>query len=154
MTEKKKIEAELEQIAADHGGVLSPVHIEAFARDKETALHGRFEWDDAKGAYQNRLWQARKLIATFIIIAESDNEPIRAWVSMREDRAEEDGGYRTLVSVLSDEERRGQFLLDAMRDLQTWKRKYKRLTELAPIFEAIAATKGKFKPKKSKRKGG
>jgi len=153
MTKKRRIKAELESVAAGHGGLLTPAHVEAFARSKKTALHSRFEWNDKKAGYQHRLWQARKIIHTFVIISEVDHKPTRAWVSLREDRAEVHGGYRTLVSVLTDEDRRDHLLSDAMRDLVCWQEKYKRLVELAPVFEAISAAKGKFRNKKGKRKG-
>ena len=148
MTKRKQIEAELQQIASEHGGMLAPAHIVNYARNKKTALHSQFEWRDSKAGESYRLWQARKIVATYVIISEADHEPIRTYVSLREDRAE--GGYRTLVSVLSDEEQRAALFSDAMRDLLYWKRKYARLQELAPIFEAIH----KLPPPKRGKRGG
>lgn len=36
-----------------------------FARDPETELHSRLEWDDTKAAQKYRVWQLSKIIENF-----------------------------------------------------------------------------------------
>ena len=51
---------ELELIQAmDPAGLLDPRRVVDYARDPDTALHSKFEWDDSLAAEQRRLRQAR-----------------------------------------------------------------------------------------------
>jgi hypothetical protein len=58
------------------------------------------------------------------------------------------GGYRLLVDVMSDKEMREQLLLDFFNEFQTFKRKYYRLKELAPVFEQIDAVEKRVRKRK------
>lgn len=138
----KQQRAELKTL--ERRGLLRPEDVVEFASDPDTALHSRFQWDDEKAGHAYRLWQARQLIKVVVEVVAKDTEPINAYVSLQSDR--QTGGYRTLVSVLSDDEKREELLLQAWRELEFWERKYRQLEELAPIFEAAS------KAKKQKRK--
>ena len=146
---------ELEEIRKQSGGVLQPVDVVEFARDPETALHGAFCWDDGEAAAQYRLWQARQVIRVCVTIRpDVKGPPIRAYVSLQEDRG--DVGYRLLDDVMSDEEMRDRLLSQALAELNRWKMRYQQLRELAPVFEAAAKVqqqKRKAKPK-AKQGGG
>ena len=136
MTKRQLIEHELETIAAQHDGMLRPESVVEFARDEATALHGEFEWDDSEAARKFRIVQARQLIRLVVNVDPSANgEPVRAFVSLSEDRVAKDG-YRRLVDVMNDEQRRAMLLRDALRELAAFKRKYSVLSELSKVFEA------------------
>lgn len=67
------VEDVLMHIAATSGGVLTPDAVVENARDPESPLHDKFEWDDTKAAHAHRIYQARKLIASVkVIVRESD----------------------------------------------------------------------------------
>lgn len=121
-------------------GVLRPERVVAFARNPKTALHSRFTWDDTEAAKQHRLWQARQLIKVVIreIPDTETREPVRAYVSLESDR-KNGGGYRTLVSVLSDDDMRAELLAQAKSEMRRWSDRYRDLTELAKVHEAIGA---------------
>jgi hypothetical protein len=61
-------------------------------------------------------------------------------VSLRPDRAT-GGGYRGIVSVMSDARLRDQLLQDAMEDMEHFQQKYRHLEELAEVFAAMRRTK-------------
>lgn len=130
--------AELKRIADEADGLLSPQDVVAAARPKSSPLHGAFCWDDTEAANKYRLWQARMLIRTTVQYLEvsGDKTPVRVFVSLTTDRDEEEGGYREVLSVLSDAGHRNQMLSDALEELEVFERKYKLLTELAGVFAA------------------
>ena len=156
MEDSKLIErraAELEEIRKQSGGMLQPADVVDYARDPETALHGAFCWDDTEAAAQYRLWQARMVIRVCVTIREEvKGPPIRAYVSLQEDRG--DVGYRLLDDVMSDNEMRERILAQALAELNRWKMRYQQLRELAPVFEASAKVQQKQKPKPKAKRGG
>jgi hypothetical protein len=129
-----RIARELAALEAD--GKLMPEHVVDYARDPSTALHGCFEWDDGEAAQRWRLHQARQIIRCRVQIVERTAEPVRAYVSLRSEWGS-GGGYRPLVSVLTDAELRAALLEQAKADARAWARKYRQLTELAAVFAAI-----------------
>lgn len=141
MTERRElIRAELEQIRHSHGGLLRPEDVVKFARNKRSALHSEFEWDDAKASAEYRLWQARNVIRVAVTVLPSphaDQEPVRAYVSVVSDRVQPGGGYRSIADVMTDDEMRAEIVNEALGEVKRWRRKYERLRELVPIFRAI-----------------
>jgi hypothetical protein len=144
----KKIQKELEAIRKSHGGHLRPEDIVEFARDKKTALHSRFQWDDTDAAHQWRLQQARQIIRVHVTVIQEDVGPVRAYVSLKTDRHHK-GGYRAMVDVLSDEEQYAQMLADALDELRTFRAKYNKLKELRPVWDAIDSIEPKATKKAS-----
>ena len=135
------------------GGVIQPEAVIEFARDPETALHGAFCWDDGEAAAQYRLWQARQVIRVCVTIREDvKGPPIRAYVSLQEDRG--DVGYRLLDDVMSDAEMRDRLLAQALTELNRWKIRYQQLRELAPVFEAAEQVAKRTRKPKGKNVGG
>lgn len=131
---------ELKRLADAHGGNLQPKTVVDSARDDESPLHGSFNWDDTSAAEQWRLQQARQLIravVTYEKVGSGKSVPCRVFVSLTPDREEDGGGYRLSNSVMSDVDYRRQMLADAMAEMQRFKEKYRRLSELAKVFAAM-----------------
>jgi hypothetical protein len=147
MTERRQqINEELEQIRRANGGLLRPEDVVKFARNKRTALHEEFEWDDAKASAEYRLEQARKVIRVAVELLPSphaDQEPIRAYVSVVSDRVQPGGGYRAIGDVMTDDDLRTELVNEALGEVKRWRRKYERLRELVPIFRAIDKVEAK-----------
>jgi len=143
---------ELEQIRESNDGILYPQSVVDFARNEETALHDKFEWDDTVAGENYRVWQARKIIRAVAILIPRQNEPIQAYVSMVADRyqgegeekQERVGGYRCMVDVLSTPNLRETLLSEALAEFEMWERKYTMITELADIFAAAKTAKQKL----------
>lgn len=136
MSTESGIVHELELIRKRHGGFLRPADVVEFARDPATALHTRFEWDDSKAADQYRLEQARLIIRCTVRLIHPDSPPVHAYVSLHDDRRAGDS-YRSIVDVLADPRLREQLLAQALREAESWRMRYERLSELQPIARAI-----------------
>ena len=129
---------EIEKIRAAHGGMLKAKDVVAFARNKDTALHAKFEWNNTEAAEHYRLWQARQLICIYVAPADTENGlvKVREYVSLSVDRTAPGGGYRALSEVVNNEELYQQLLDDALTELQRMQEKYQRIAELRPVFVA------------------
>lgn len=128
----KSIQEELLALYEAHNGLLRPEDVVEFAKNPETALHSRFEWDDSAAAHQWRLEQARNVIRVHVTTVA--NNEVRMWVSLDTDRYST-SGYRSLEDVMTDEKRREMFIKQAARDFRIFRAKYQMLKELAPLFE-------------------
>jgi hypothetical protein len=143
MTEEKQRESlirnELTRLANAHGGNLQPSVVVNAARPEDSPLHHSFEWDDSEAAEKWRLQQARQLITAVVKYETIDGKsvPVQVFVSLTTDRKKDGAGYRLTQSVMSDDEHRHQLLTDALQELNGFKLKYRRLTELAKVFEAL-----------------
>lgn len=143
MSANPEVISELKRIADENSGLLLADKVVAAARNEDSPLHNRFEWNDSEAAHQYRLEQARHLIRVAVEYVESGDKklPFRVFVSLSPDRLNEDGGYRSMVSVMRDPDRKHQLIVDALDELQRFQDKYSGLTELRKIFDAIAETK-------------
>ena len=131
------IAGELREVAAAHDGVLRAADVVAFARGPKRRLHACFEWEDGEAAHQYRLWQARQLIRVRVIRLEDDHHLRRAYVSLKPDRQEAGGGYRSIVAVLRSRKGTDQMLDDALTELRAVREKYKHLQELVEVWSAM-----------------
>lgn len=133
------IKEELELIRKTNNGFLRPQEIVEFAKNSETALHSQFTWDDTEAAQKYRLAQARAIIRVAVIVDERSEETVRTYVSLTQDRHDE-GGYRATVEVLNDDMLAEALMQDALKELNTFKRKYEKLSHVSGIdlvFKAI-----------------
>lgn len=140
----EQIISELNRIASRNGGVLKPEVVVEEARRPSSPLHSKFQWDDSVAAHEYRIFQARNLIRVVVhVLPNGSDEMERVWVSLKQDQQNEGGGYRTLVSVLSDADLRKQLLQQAYEDMEYFSAKYSHLEELAEIFKAMKKARGK-----------
>lgn len=134
---KERIARELERIKEENGGSLKQEDVVEFARDPSTALHGRFTWDDTEAAQRWRLYQAGQIIRLIVSVIEDRAPPVRAFVSLTTDRVKHGPGYRAIQDVLQNEDMHAQLLADALADLAALRAKYKALTQLSKVWNAI-----------------
>lgn len=139
MTKSVEVSAELQRIAAAHGGLLRASDVVMEAANAASPLHKYFEWDDGAAADLYRLQQARQLIRVVVHMQQYEEQSyrVRTFVSLTEDRVQEGGGYRVMTSVLSSAPERARLLHQALRELNNFKMKYQELSELVGIFRAI-----------------
>ncbi len=135
------VAAELKRLAEKHGGILKPEVVVESARPVRSPLHKRFCWDDTKAASEYRLWQARQLIRVVVETIEGVKGKHEVFVSLTTDR--KDSGYRMMTSVLNSSQMRAKMLEDAIRELEWFQEKYRRLRELAVVFASIKRVKRK-----------
>lgn len=126
---------ELQRLATD--GLLTAEAVVESARATSSPLHSMFLWDDTEAAHQFRLMQARQLIVSVRIIHPQAKESIQAFVSLSPDRSRPGGGYRSTIDVLRRKSTREILIGDAMNELRRIEHKYRHITELCDIWEAI-----------------
>ena len=141
---KKTVSEELAEIQRQNNGLLDPQMVVDYARNPETALHSRFEWDDTEAAEKYRLWQARQIIRMELVVIEEpvtkQTIQIRQYVSLPSDRiitGRERKGYREITSVLKDDEKRQELFEAAKQDMIIFKRKYQMLRQVSKVINAI-----------------
>lgn len=143
----------MEEVRVANGGTLTPNAVVDAATSEESPLHNCFTWDDCEAGKAYRLWQARQLIRVRVVLLPRDDipdeeladgprrdpRPIRAYVSLVEDRGSE--GYRPVVEVLSDAQRRPALVRQAVGEIAALCKKYEDmgLRELSDIFAAVRA---------------
>lgn len=109
------------------------------ARDESTELHKCFDWNDTEAAEKWRMHQARK-IACSLVIKEPKNEsspPVRLLY-----QTDSESGYKPTVLIMQDKGEYQKLLARALAELRSFQTKYKTLTELDGVFDAIEQLAG------------
>ncbi|HLD93910.1 MAG TPA: hypothetical protein VI703_06890 [Anaerolineales bacterium] len=140
--------AELAEIKEEHGFVNAHLVVES-SRSSKSPLHQHFEWDDRKAAEMYRENQASYLIRMLVTVEldEQGAETIeyRTFVSVTD---EDDDGlhhlYLPTEEALQDVRYRGGILAQALRELESWKKRYQNLQELAAVFAAARKVQKKL----------
>ncbi len=138
----------LHDLASLNGNTLTPDMVVEAARDPDSALHERFEWDDSTAAEEYRRLQAAKLIREVTVVVEHrpnrdvqvhTEAPLASHGRLQHARAFHaiGGAYRPLDVVLADAEYRRELKQAAYRELKAFRKKYALLSELADVFAAI-----------------
>ena len=128
-------------------GLINAKDVVNYARPDDSPLHKYFCWDNDEAAERYRLIQASCLIRACVTYLPSTDTPVRAFVSLRDDRMI-DGGYRPIVEVLTNKDYKAKLLQDAMFELHVFEEKYRRINELEPVFTAKRVVEEKNKKKK------
>lgn len=148
-----KQKAAIDALFAKRGNKIQPADVYNAARSPRSPLHSHFTWDKTAGWKKNLEAEARILLCQYFEVFMVDDKPIktRAIVSLRSER-QHGGGYRRVTEVLSDDVLRAQLLDDALAELSYFEAKYRRLKELAAVFEAannVRRTRGRAAKKRA-----
>ena len=127
-------------------GRARPHDVVEAARPRSSPLHGAFEWRDDEAAERWRICQARRLInAVQVVYLDGTDEKWSGpgFVSVThvstdaEGKAVRDRGYVAVEKALADPVTREQLLTEALAQADYWKQKWRNLSELAPVFQAV-----------------
>jgi hypothetical protein len=121
MATREEIVEALERIAKDDedGGIAPEAVVEA-ARDVDSPLHDRFDWDDSSAAHQFRLEQARKLITQYpITIVRPDPQMVN--VVITRDDGSSRRVYVPIDRAVADPDLYEQVVADAKRGIQAYR---------------------------------
>lgn len=126
-------------------GTITPADVVDAARPESSPLHSYFEWDDTAAAEAYRIEQAKGLLrvtVTMLPSAES-GKPIRvrAFVSLSNEE-----GYRPIVDVMSNADRRRQLLEDVLAEMRSFQQKYRHISEVAGVINAMARAERRLTP--------
>ena len=117
------------------GDKFTPADIVEAARDKKSELYKCFTWDDTVAAQKWREQQARVLVAQLVVrTTTTENEPVAVRVISSTSTRNEYAPTKVLITVEDDY---ADLLARAARELKAFQQKYKAVTELREIFEAI-----------------
>lgn len=106
-------------------------------REEGTPLHSEFEWDNEIASEKWRTHQARMIINHLTIsVGESSTETIRAFFRTEEKK------YESLNVIMTCTDKKQSLLDRALAELETFRKKYAQLEELASVFDAIDQVKG------------
>jgi len=137
---------ELEAIRLKNNGDLDPGAVVKKARQKKSVLHGEFIWDDAEAALEHRLDRARLIMRSVVVVREElPKEPMRLYeaVQVREEvpsskrRNQCKRVYRTVEDIAQDPDAHAELMVRAMRELASFRDRYRHLSELSLVFQAI-----------------
>jgi len=112
----------------------TPEAVLNLARDETTELHGAFEWDDSIAAEEYRKGQARHLIQC--IVVRSDDAPKQDAVRAFQISSQKNV-YKPISFFLDNKDEYLRLLDRAKTELYTFKSRYKQLSELENVFDAI-----------------
>lgn len=104
------------------------------ARDEKTELHKCFDWNDAEAAEKWRMQQARHIVCNLVIKEKTDAPKPEVRVFFKTDNK---SGYKPTVLIMQDKDEYQKLLARALAELNSFRAKYKSLTELDGVFDAI-----------------
>lgn len=112
---------------------ITPEEVLEKAMDENSELHKCFEWNDTVAAHKYRLLQARSVIRMLVKVTEDKDEPPTRVLHI----SSETGVYQPTVYFQRNEDEYKILLNKAYAELQSFKQRYKSLSELEPVMEAI-----------------
>ena len=130
----------LEKLRVRNNGQLTPRGVLDDAADRRSPLHKAFIWDDSKAAHEHRLWQARHLINSIVVVvkgggtAATAKAPTRAFVSVTKEKSRH---YTSRAHAMSEKELRLQLVEQGWRDLLAWRDRFEDHPEFAVVVAAI-----------------
>lgn len=128
--------ADAAKVAEEIGeGRFTPREVLEKARDESTELHKCFEWDDGIAAEKYRLGQAECLIRMLYIPSPKPGVSEIRKYSITTER----NTYQPTRLFLEQEDEYAALLKRAKAELAEFRKKYRTLSELQEVFEAIDA---------------
>ena len=137
---------EILEIKKNYG--LTAENLHEKAKDKNSALHNLLEWNDTKCGDLYRLQQCRLLINEVKVIVENKEiyafENVKVKVIEHEEKDIDKRQYFSHDEIISDENKRQQIVLRALKNIKYWKELYQEYNEFASIFAAIEEVESKL----------
>jgi len=100
-----QIRERINDIAARNGGKIRPDDVVADARDPDSPLHDRFQWDVNKAAHAHWLDTARELIRAVRVTITTDTTVVSSVAYVRDPSVDADEqGYVSVATLRSDED--------------------------------------------------
>lgn len=102
------------------------------ARPTDSPIHDFFEWNDSVAAEKWRVNQARTYVSCLIVNV--NNTTSKMYHSLR---VEDGKRYVHTEKARSQQDLWDQVLQQAIREANSWRDRYRRYSELSPVFQAI-----------------
>lgn len=111
---------------------ITPKTILDFARDENSELHKCFEWDNDSAAEKYRTIQAGNVIRMLYIVPKNEDAPPVRVLSRTSDTV-----YQPTRAFVKNQNEYEDLLKRALSELESFRLKYKTLSELEQVFEQI-----------------
>lgn len=111
---------------------ITPKAILDFARDENSELHKCFEWDNDLAAEKYRTIQAGNVIRMLYVEPKSEDAPPVRVLSRTSNTV-----YQPTRTFLTNQNEYEDLLKRALSELESFRLKYKTLSELEQVFEQI-----------------
>lgn len=134
---------EIERIRIKNGGEALPEDVVEAASKARNPLHKAFEWDDSIAANEHRLATARKILHSIVVVRGelSTDRPQRVYEVVTKPAASSEEKprkvYRTAEDIMKDPEMRAEVLQRALKELISFRQRYRDLQELAIVMRNI-----------------
>jgi glutamate synthase domain-containing protein 2 len=138
----------LQELRDKNEGLTASIVIED-AKNKNSVLHGAFEWNDSKAAHEWRLHSARHLMRAVITKELDSSGEIRYQPAFVFVKTEEGPRYESLARVLDDDEMRLQVINRALKEFEQWQKRYKEYEEFLSVFESFDKTRKRLEQEHS-----
>ena len=126
--------ADAQKVADEIGeNKVTPQEVLEKARDENSELHKCFEWNDSVAAEKYRLQQARAIIVNLVYSPKTEEEQPVRYFQITTERCT----YQPTKMFLVKEDEYQSLLKRAKAELDSFKEKYKTLSELEEVFNAI-----------------
>lgn len=145
---------ELERLKQANGGKLFPSDVVEAAHSETSPLHAFFEWDDSDAARKYRLAQARSVLKVTVISKVGSRqlaEPVSQFVNVSKRDISEDGRpggvvryYESTPVAMADPDLHDQVIQKALREIDSWQKRYRAYEEFDCVFTSISHTKKKL----------
>lgn len=124
----------MEELSKD--GKLTAKSLVDASRPVNAPLHDEFEWNNDKAAELYRQEQARTMIQNIVVINEESpkQETTRAFVHIKQ---EETSAYEPIAVVIHDEDKLAILYKTALRELESFKAKYKGIKAFEAVIKEI-----------------
>jgi len=138
----------IDLLQQENEGQVTPQVVLQDAAQETSPLHTFFTWDDTAAAQKYRLNEARYLLRSIHVVIEAQNTEhiTRAFhrveiIDEPEDNHQQEHQvervYVTAKTAFTNEDYRRQTIEAALRELESWRQRYKQYQELAHIFQFI-----------------
>ena len=135
----------VEQLREQNDGAVTAEGLVKVAETKRNPLHHEFTWDDSVAGHEYRLIQARSMLRSFHIVREdiSTDRPQRVYQVVRQPMAGSTRArhaYKSVDDIMKDDNLRAELLQRALRELISFRQRYRDLNELAVVLRSIDET--------------
>lgn len=114
-------------------GELTAKNLVDVSRPEDAPLHRCFNWNDEEAAELYREQQGRHLIRCLITVPENNVVATRAYFNIVRNESE----YHSINVILEDQDKYESMMAMALKELQSFEKKYAILEQLKPVFDAI-----------------
>ena len=119
------------------GESYTPEMILEYAKNPDSELHKCFTWDDSEAARLYRLREARVICESLQVVVEDveESRQPRTFRVIEHDREEK--AYKPVSVIVRQEDSYARLLAQARSELEMFRTRYRKLTELESVIEAI-----------------